>query len=66
MGMRLSIDVMKTETPIIRKISTPVIRCSETPQNSGFSPGAAEAKSLKIVRLGFREVVPYLCFKLFT
>ena len=44
----LSSGVKNTERPIIRKINTPVTRCSDTPQNSGFSPGAAEAKSLKI------------------
>ena len=39
--------VKKTDNPIIRKIKTPVIRCSATPQNSGFSPGAVESRSLK-------------------
>ena len=39
--------VKKTDSPIMRKINTPVTRCSATPQNSGFSPGAVESRSLK-------------------
>ena len=39
--------VKNTDSPIMRKIKTPVTRCSATPQNSGFSPGAVESRSLK-------------------
>ena len=42
--------VKKTDSPIMRKMKTPVTRCSATPQNSGFSPGAVESRSLKYKR----------------
>ena len=42
--------VKKTDSPIMRKIKTPVTRCSATPQNSGFSLGAVESRSLKYER----------------
>ena len=54
--------VKKTDSPIIRKIKTPVIRCSATPQNSGFSPGAVESRSLKEESVKFKRLYVQLTF----
>lgn len=45
MGMWDSNGVSSTEHPIMRKISMWVTRCSRTPINCGFSPGAAVSDS---------------------
>lgn len=44
-GMWLNNGVKNTDTPIVRKIKMCVTRCSRTPKNCGFSPGAAHSDS---------------------
>jgi len=44
-GMLPSSGVNSTETPMVRKIKMWVTRCSRTPRNCGFSPGAEHSDS---------------------
>lgn len=44
-GICFNNGVKNTEHPIIRKINICVTRCSRTPRNCGFSPGAAVSDS---------------------
>lgn len=44
-GMWLNNGVKNTEDPIVKNIIMCVARCSRTPKNLGFSPGAAHSDS---------------------
>lgn len=46
MGMRWRMGVKKTDRPTSVKMTMLVTRCSRTPMNCGFSPGAADSDSI--------------------